>query len=314
MRIVFFGTPEYVLPVLEKLNKSFRTKGISPVVAVVTQGPKPAGRKKLLAYSPVDNWAHKRNAKINNPSAKIEILHSAKELKSQGVQADIGILAAYGEIIPSDVLKMFPLGILNIHPSLLPKFRGASPVQATIATEEQAGATIIKLDEEMDHGPIVAQFKDETLATDTTETLRDRLFARATDVLVELLPAYISGKITPKEQDHTSATYTKLITKQDGFIPWGAIGATFKGRTFKGEFELSFIKNFSTSYSPNTIHRFVRAMHPWPGIWTEVDIKSQKTRLKILKTHLDNEKLVIDEVQLEGKKPVTWKQFKEAYL
>src|SRR3989344_5724812 len=165
MRIVFFGTPDYVLPILVSLHKVFRIKGEkSPVVAVVTQSPKPIGREKFIHYSDVDTWAYKR---------KIPAFFDSRELVKNNIEADIGILAAYGSIIPKDVIEHFPKSILNIHPSLLPAWRGASPVQATIvAGDKVTGVTIIKLDEELDHGPIISQFKEELLDEETTDTLR----------------------------------------------------------------------------------------------------------------------------------------------
>src|SRR5512146_3102875 len=167
MKIVFFGTPYYVLPVLTKLHKKFVTgPGKSPIVAVVTQSPKPVGRKQILTYSPVDKWAHERG---------IETHYSSSELAMDKIEADIGILASYGEIIRKEVINLFPQGILVIHPSLLPKYRGTSPCPTAIADGETiTGVSIIKMDEKMDHGPIVTQFKEEILPSDTGDSLRDR--------------------------------------------------------------------------------------------------------------------------------------------
>ncbi len=278
MKIVFFGTPNYVLPILTKLHKTFVTgPGRSPVVAVVTQPPRPIGRKQIITYSPIDKWAHEH---------KIPIFYSSDELIEANLDIELGVLASYGEIIKSEVINLFPQGILVIHPSLLPKYRGASPVPAAIKNGDKvSGVSIIKMDAKMDHGPIVAQFKEDILPDDTTESLRDRLFARSADVLVETLEPYIQNKIKPKAQNHDEATFTKLTKKEDGFI------------------DLS-------KTSPQDGERFVRAMYPWPGAWTY--LPNQK-RLKIIKAHLEGEKLVPDEVQLEGKEPVTYKQFKEAY-
>lgn len=273
MKIIFFGTPEYVLPVLKKLNKLYE------IVAVVTQPPKLVGRKKIKTYSSVDTWAYKR---------KIPIIFDFEKIPS----ADLGVCAAYGKIIPKFVICNLKFGILNIHPSLLPSFRGASPVPATIITgTNPTGVTIFKMDEKIDHGPIVSQFKEEVLTSDTAGTLRTRLFEKSTQVLIELLPAYISGKIKPRLQDESQATYTKILTKQDGYINLSKTG-------------------------PNEADRFIRAMDPWPGAWTQLRSPSfagQARRLKILKAHLESEKLILDEVQLEGKNPVSWKQFTEAY-
>lgn len=267
MKILFFGTPDYVLPVLETLNKYHE------IVGVVTQPPKPAGREKIIKYSAVDTWAHKKH---------IPIFFDFENLP----KADVGILAAYGKIIPEKTLKSFKLGILNIHPSLLPKFRGASPIQFNLIEEpDKLGVTIIKLDEKMDHGPIVTQFKDELLEDDTLETVRKRLFERSAKVLLELLPAYEENKIHLKKQDETKATYTKLVKKEDGFVDL-------------------------TKDSPEKILRMSKAFVPWPGIWTK--LKSGK-RLKILKCHIFNLELILDKVQLEGKGPVSWNQFRSAY-
>lgn len=307
MKIVFFGTPEYVLPVVKRLHRAFVGKaGKSPIVAVVTQSPKPVGRKQKLEYSPIDKWAHERG---------IKTFYNAHELLESGIEADLGVLAAYGEIIPNHVLSLFPNGILNIHPSLLPKFRGASPVQATIASGETPSATIIKLDEKMDHGPIVTQFKDELLENDTLETLRNRLFERSAEVLIETIGPYIKGKIKPKPQDHDSATFTTLIKKDHGLIPPEYLNTALQGSTLKINWEIAFIKNYSLTPSAYSLDRFIRALSPWPGAWTYIRLNTtgQTKRIKILKAHIEDNVLVLDEVQLEGKNPVSWFQLKRAY-
>jgi methionyl-tRNA formyltransferase len=290
LKIVFFGTPDYVLPVLTAIHKKFVTgPGKSPIAAVVTQSPKPVGRKQIITYSPIDKWAHEHG---------IPMHYSAAELAIDSVEADMGILASYGEIIKRDVIDLFPHGILVIHPSLLPKYRGASPIPAAInAGEAVTGVTIFKMDEKVDHGPIISQFKEDILPTDTTETLRARLFERSAEVLVELLTPYLQGKITPKVQDDSRATYTKIVTRENGFIDLN-------------------------KKSPEEAERFIRAMQPWPGAWTQIkltivtprDNNEQFTkRLKIHKAHVEEGKLVLDEVQLEGKEKVSWKQFKDGY-
>jgi methionyl-tRNA formyltransferase len=285
MKIVFFGTPDYVLPILVSIHKKFVTgPGKSPIVAVVTQSPKPTGRKKVLAYSPIDKWAHDR---------KIPVYYSPNDLLDNPPNADLGILASYGEIIKKDVINLFPHGILVVHPSLLPKYRGASPIPAAIKNGETVtGVSIIKMDEKMDHGPIVSQFKEDILPSDTTGVLRSRLFERSAQVLTDLIPSYIEGKIKLKIQDDSQATFTKLMKKDDGFIDL-------------------------TKTDPVTAERFVRAMDPWPIAWTYVTLRNEgekrKVRLKIIKAHLEDGKFVPDIVQLEGKNPVQWKQFAQAY-
>lgn len=320
MRIVFFGTPDYVLPVLTSLHKTFKGKSTdSPIAAVVTQKPRPAGRKQTLAYSPIDTWAHKKN---------VPKYYHGNDLLENKLKADVGILASYGAIIPKKVINIFPYGILNIHLSLLPKFRGASPVRATLVTGDESGVTIIKIDEKLDHGPIISQFQEKVKAQDTTDSLRARLFSKSAEVIKILLPAYLKGKITLKEQDHKSATFTTLVKKADGFIPPKYLRVALKGEKIKGEWKIPFIKNYSLNPTPYTLERFIRAMQPWPVSWTYVQLnaklKTQNSkRLKILKAHLEPfqatsyklpaAKLVLDGVQLEGKNPVSWKQFQEGY-
>jgi len=284
MKIVFFGTPDYVLPILTTLHKKFVTgPGKSPISAVVTQPPKPTGRKQILTYSPVDKWAYDH---------KIPVYYSANELITNPIEADLGVLAAHGEIIKKEVIDIFPHGILVIHPSLLPKYRGASPIPATIAAGKKVtGVTIFKMDEKVDHGPIISQFNEEVLPTDTTDSLRTRLFERSSKVLAELLTPYLQGKITPRIQNDSEATYTKIMKKEDGLIDLN-------------------------KKSAEEAEMFIRAMLPWPGAWTLLHLSAtdkKDRRLKLLKAHVENGKLVLDEVQLEGKEPVTWKQFKEGY-
>ncbi len=317
MKIVFFGTPAYVVPVIHEIHKRFVTgPGKSPIVAVVTQSPKPVGRKKYRQFSPIDEWAHDRN---------IPVFYSSREILKSDIEADLGILASFGEIIPKEVLNLFPHGILNIHPSLLPKFRGASPVQAAIASgEKTTGATIIKLDEKLDHGPIITQFKEDILHSDTTETLRNRLFERSADVLSELLTPYIKGKVRPKPQDDTKATFTILVKKEHAFIKPKLLNAALQGKSIKDELEISFIKNCSLVPSAYSLEQFIRAMQPWPVAWTHVSLRGNslqataQKRIKLLKSHTEDSSpsavsLVLDTVQLEGKNPVSWGQFKDAY-
>lgn len=306
IHIVFFGTPDYVLPVLEKLHKKFKTdKVVSPIVAVITQSPKPAGRDRRITYSPIDKWAHER---------KIPIYYKAEDLVKDGIKADLGILAAYGEIISNNVIGLFPKGILNIHPSDLPKYRGASPIPATIVSgEKQVGVSIIKLDSKMDHGPVVSRFYEDIAPDDTTESLKSRLFSRGADVLVELIEAYCKGKITPKIQDDEKATFTTLLKKEHGLVPPKYLKSAMTGESLVNEkWEIPFVKNLSITPDAVNLDLFIRAMYAWPCAWSYINLGYSK-RLKILKAHLEDNKLVLDSVQLEGKETVTWKQFVEGY-
>jgi len=309
MKIVFFGTPEYCLPVLNKVQKRFKVKlHDMPIVAVVTQNPKPVGRKEFITYSAVDTWAYKR---------KIPVFYSVEDFLKQKIDADLGIVVAYGEILSKEIISYFPLGILNIHPSLLPKYRGASPLQAVIASGDLiSGATIMKIDEKMDHGAIVTQFKEEIKSDDNSKILGERIFEKAAEVLVDLLPAYIRGKITLKKQNHEDSTYTTLLKKENGYIPGKYLSAVIEGKTLKEKWNIDFMKDFSLDVNPKNIERFIRAISPWPGAWTFVftDSKNkEQKRLKIIDAKLNENTLELKSVKLEGKLEVSWKEFKKGY-
>ena len=221
----------------------------------------------------------------------IKVIKDKNELQSlekADFRPDLGVVASFGALIPQEVINWPKKGLLNLHPSLLPKYRGPTPVPTAILNgEKETGLTIIKVDEQIDHGPIVAQFKETIKKEDTSESLLNRLFAMGSEVLVTIIPSFLEDRIEIKKQDHIKATFTKKLTRDDGKIDW--------------------LK--PTDYQ----ERFVRAMFPWPGAWSEVKTDNQVKRLKILKVHLENKKLILDQVQLEGKKPVTWKQFQEGY-
>lgn len=301
-KVVFFGTPDYVIPVLEKLRNS----GYN-IVGVVTQEPKPVGRKKMLTQSPVAVWADSR---------QIPVITDVK--KAVNIKADLGVVAAYGKIIPSQVLNAFPRDLVNIHPSLLPKYRGASPIPAAIIQEEKyTGITIMKVDEEMDHGPILVQYIEEIKDDDTSGSLRKRLFEKSAEILIKALPGYLEGKLKPQEQDHAQATYTTLLKKEHGFIPPKHFAAALQGHALQNQdWQVPFIRGYSLVPTAQRLERFIRAMDPWPGAWTLLRLKAsegQAQRLKILRAHIEDEKLVLDQVQLEGKAPVSWEQFKKGY-
>jgi methionyl-tRNA formyltransferase len=272
-KIVFFGSDRYSLLVLQRLLSS-------PDLTV-------SGIVTLPQSDPIVSFSKGKRYHFFITDSLIRITDSLKK-----IEAEVGILASYGQIVPPEVLSIFPKGILNIHPSLLPKYRGPSPVPlALLDGLTETGVTIIKMDNEVDHGPIVAQFKEEIRVDDTSETLLIRLFQTGIEILKTVLPPYLNGQITLQPQNDSEATYTKKLSRQDGQIDWQK----------------------PTEY----LERFVRAMDPWPGAWTKVKILRDKEakilRLKIIKAHLENNQLVPDQVQLEGKNPVTYKQFQEGH-
>lgn len=300
MKIIFFGTPKYVIPILDALNKTYG-HGRDGIVAVVTQPPKPAGRKHELERSEVDHWAFKKQIPIHFDFNSLP-------------EADLGVCASYGRIIPDQVINRFKFGILNIHPSHLPEFRGSSPVQANIVSGQDSTVnTVIKMDSQMDHGDIVSVQRQTINPDDTAEVLRDRMFESSAQFLIELLPPYITQKIKPKPQEHSRGTYTTTITKQHAFIPPKYLASALQGEEINEDWEIGFIKDYTLVPTPFTIERFIRAMQTWPTAWTKVDINNEDKKIKIHKARVDSGKLVLDEVQLEGKGVVSWKQFLEGH-
>jgi len=269
-RIVFFGTPQLGVQVLEKLILT----GFKPV-AVVTREDKPAGRGQKSTPPPVKIIAEKYKICVLQPKKLKDNQEIISNLKN--FSPDLFIVAAYGRIIPREILDIPKYGTLNVHPSLLPKYRGASPIQSAILNgDEETGVTIILLDEELDHGPIIAQEKVPITKTETTQSLTEKLGKLGAKLLADIIFDWIEGKIKPRNQNHKKATFTKILTKEDGYI------------------------DLSNPPSPKKFNLMVRAFYPWPGTWT----KWQNKIIKFLPENL---------IQPEGKKPMTIKEFLNGY-
>lgn len=252
--VIFFGTSDFAVPALKKLAADSRYQ----IIEVVTQPDKPAGRKQELHSSPIKVEAEKLGLKIlqpprlSSPTREEEKESIFPPLDGEGSGGvDLFIVASYGKIIPKSVLDIPKHGTLNIHPSLLPKYRGPSPIQVAILNgDTETGVTIIKLDEEMDHGPIVAQRILSVESGILYKTLHNRLAEAGATLLLECLSDYISEKTKPTAQDHSKATFTKIITKDDGRINW--------------------------QDSVEEIDRQIRAYENWPVAWTTLDGKKLK--------------------------------------
>lgn len=254
-KVVFMGTPEFALPSLKALIES----SDFDVAAVVTQPDKPAGRSGTPQSSPIKKLALEHTIPVltpekvkNNP----ELLDKLRELAPEVI-----VVVAYGKILPQELLDIPKMGVVNVHASLLPKHRGASPIAVSIlAGDHETGVTIMKLVLEMDAGPVIAQSKPLPINdTDTTATLTTKLAEIGAETLLESLPKYLSGEITPQEQDHASATYVKLLTKEDGKINWREPAAI--------------------------IERQVRAYYPWPTAFTYFENQP----LKVLQAEVINQ-------------------------
>jgi methionyl-tRNA formyltransferase len=211
-RIVFMGSPAFAVPALERLADSYE------VVAVVTQPDRPAGRKRRLTAPPVKAAALARGLPVWQPPT-LRTPQAVARLRA--LAPDLVVVVAFGQILRANVLEIPPHGCLNLHGSLLPKYRGAAPVPATIlSAETETGVTLMRMDEGMDTGPVIAQATCPIAPDDTTATLRDKLCHLGADLLIETLPRWLAGEVTLQPQDDSQATYCHPIAKSDGRLDW----------------------------------------------------------------------------------------------
>lgn len=268
LRVVFFGTPHFVIPVLKTLQNNFK------VVGVVTAPDSKVGRDQLLTPSPVKSSIKENEVQVLNP----EKLSNATVSSLRKLEPDLFVVAAYGQIIPQEVLDIPKYGALNIHPSLLPKYRGASPIQAAILNgDEITGISIIKMDAKMDHGPLVFQEEFTLTPTDTFETVSNNIFQQAARRLPEIIEKYINNQLYPTEQDHNRASFCSMIKKESGYF------------------------DINNPPPKDQLNRMIHAYYPWPTVWT-------KWKDKVVKFLPGNF------IQMEGKKPVGMADFLHGHL
>lgn len=316
LKIIFMGTPEFGATVLENLAKT----SFKPVL-VVTSPDKPRGREQALIPSPTKLVAQKHNIPVVQPEKTREIVSKLKEIKP-----DLIVVAAFGKILPKEILDIPQSGSLNVHPSFLPKYRGPSPIQSAILDgEEKTGVTIILMDEKMDHGPIIKQQVVRLAGDETFESLSKKLAETGSTLLLNTIPFWLKEMITPEPQDERDATYTKIFSKEDGEINWRK--------------------------SAKQIKRELRAFYPWPGSYTFWERKGrwgkrgQTIRIKIIKARVlessgilyplgktvatEDKKfyiqcggipsgtpgdfLLVEELQLEGGKSISSQEFLRGY-
>lgn len=274
INFAFFGTDEFAVTVLEELKSSGLVPGL-----IVTTPDSPKGRKLVLTPPPVKVWATTNGIKFIQPENLRSDLGAS--LRSDLGQYEFFLVASYGKIIPQEILDLPKHGTLNIHPSLLPKYRGAAPLQSAILNgDQETGVTIMQLDAEMDHGPILAAVSYQLSAVCNFESLRDSLAKLGAQKLAEILPDYLSGKLKSVKQDHSQATYTKKITKELGLL--------------------------NLSDSPELNDRKIRALNPNPGTYF---IDNNK-RVKIISAHIENNTLILERVVPEGKKEMDWESYR----
>lgn len=292
IKFVFFGSSKFSCIILDELEKA----GLLPSL-IVTGIDKPQGRKLVLTSPPTKMWADGREIPCLQP-AKISDEAFQKLLKAEAsAGSDLFIVASYGKIIPRKILDIPTYSTLNVHPSLLPKLRGATPIQSAVLSENETGVSIMLLDEEMDHGPILAQevFKPEKNDGNAkmggrgenwppyADELEEKLAGLGGALLAKIIPEWIEGTITPVLQNHAEATYTKKITKEDGLI------------------------NLEDDAEKNL--RKIRAYAGWPTAYFFLEKGAKKTRVVIKEAELVDGKLVIKKVIPEGKKEMSYEDF-----
>lgn len=293
IRVVFMGSPDFALPSLRALTQKYE------VVGVVTQPDRAAGRGRELKAPPVKTCAFELGIPVIQPS-KLREPEAMRQLRAWG--PDLIVVAAFGEILKKDVLDLPQYGCVNVHASLLPRWRGAAPIQAAIlAGDEETGVTLMKMDEGLDTGPMLARKTVRIRRDDTSGSLQRVLSTLGADLLIATLPDYLAGRIVPQPQPEEGATYAPMLEKKDGLLDF--------------------------THPARELERRVRAMNPWPGAWFEWNGGS----LKVLRASVDEGKglevgsrfivegrpavtcadgaLILEEVQPAGKRIMPGKSF-----
>lgn len=276
---IFFGSSRFSIIVLEEL----RQLGLTPS-AIVTTPDKPRGRKLVVTPNVVKTWAIDHGIRVLDP-AKLDadVMSILGELS-----ADIFIVASYGKIMPRSLIELPTHKTLNIHPSLLPRYRGASPLQtAMLEDTKNTGITIMRIDEEMDHGPIIAQRQITMSEWPIYEVFEEMMAREGAKLLAEVIPGWIAGTINEIGQDHRSATYTRKIDKSDGLIDLSA--------------------------DPYDNFRKIQAYHEWPQAYFVLPRDGHDLRVKITAATFSDGTLTIESVIPEGRKEMTYHDFLSGY-
>jgi methionyl-tRNA formyltransferase len=261
-KIIFLGTSEFAVPALRALAADDRFE----IVGVVTQPDRPVGRHATLTPPAVKSAAIELGLSPIFQPEKIKEEPFKSEIESLGKTCNAFVVIAYGKILPQWFLDLPKHGIINVHGSVLPRWRGPSPIHAAIAAgDKTSGVTIMKIDAEMDHGPILATSETPILPTDTTPILHSRLSDLGAKELPNVLAGYLAGDISPKEQDHSQATTCHILTREDGRLD-------------------------PTTKTAEELERMVRAYTPWPGTFIEQDGK----RIKVHAARIVTEKISDD--------------------
>ncbi|MDP3985383.1 MAG: methionyl-tRNA formyltransferase [bacterium] len=255
IRTIFMGTPDFAVPSLDAIL----TLPYLEIVGVFTQPDRPVGRNQELRESAIKKTATAKGLPVFTPH-RLRDADTIELIKT--LAPDLIVVVAYGQIVPQAILDLPRFRTINVHGSLLPKYRGASPIQAAIAAgESETGVTIMLMDALLDHGPILTQEKIPIAPRETGESLFEKMAPIGAALLAKTISAWIAGDLQPIEQNHTLATATKILTRENGRIDWNE--------------------------SATTLERKVRAYHPWPGTWTVWNRTGKPLRLNIIQSRVN---------------------------
>ncbi|MEK7553002.1 MAG: methionyl-tRNA formyltransferase [Patescibacteria group bacterium] len=273
---IFFGTDEFAVTILGELKR------LGPVPELIITTPDHRGGRDRSPAPPVKLWAEENKISCRQPS---DLKFETNGLEK--INAELFVVASYGQIIPPEIIARPRHGILNVHPSLLPKFRGSTPIQSAIlAGAEETGVTIMLLDEQVDHGPILQSESYELVGKNYLEA-RDSLAKLGAELLFEVIPKWINGEIVAKPQDHAQATFTKKIKKEDGEI------------------------NLATD--PELNYRKFLAYQSWPGIYFFINHAGRKIRVLVTDAKLENGRFLVTRVKPEGRNDMSWNDFERGF-
>ncbi len=344
LKIAYFGSPDFSASILEKLIQNSEELGIT-VAVVFTQPDRPVGRKGILTPTPVKLIAEKYGIDVvtstviarrndeaipSNPDQMSTGNGIASPATSSGfamTNIDLAILYAYAQIIREDLLNAPKYGFWNIHPSLLPAYRGASPTAFPLMIgEQETGVSLMKMDTMLDHGPLLAQKSYRVSPTDTKISLEKKLTELSFELLSEKLKA-TGYRLQAVNQDQKLATFTRKLTKNDGYISTKFISKALQNAPIIPEELPKPLYEFRSQNSTllpqekrpagEILYDLWRALYDWPGVWTKVMINGVEKRLKLTEMAYSSpsstNSLQILKVQLEGKNEVDFKTFTSAY-
>ena len=318
LRIIYMGTPHFAVPALQALIRGAAPGIVLPegyeIVTVITRPDKPSGRSQAVVHSPVKQAALAHGLPVWQPGS-FKKAENQQALAAYG--ADLFIVAAFGQILPQAVLDLPHYGTLNVHASLLPKYRGSSPIsEAILQGEAETGVTIMLLDAGIDTGAMLLKRAVPIAADETTASLTPRLADLGASVLLEVLPRWVRGELTPQPQEHAQATHTRMLKKEDGrlnwslpaevlaravraYTPWPNAYTTWRGKLLK---ILSASPSISASTQAEQPGQVALTTQPQAG-----------TTQKVLRIATGQGSLLVDRVQLEGKKAMSVDEFVRGY-